>query len=102
MLSGRSDTVVLLTEADTVSVGQVRDGLPHIESDLCGSLVSGCPSLNPHSPSVADTIATTVTLLAEQNRPAPALSSRSRLVAANSPTSWCRKPQRPDGRELRW
>lgn len=67
-LSGQSDTVVLLTDADTVSVGQVRDGLPHIESDLCGSLgvrlSSPQPALTIRSP---DTIATTVALLAEQN-----------------------------------
>ncbi|MBB1261158.1 hypothetical protein H3147_20365, partial [Streptomyces sp. OF8] len=74
-----SDAVVALTDADEITIGQVRDGLPHVETDLTdGNGIRTClpqPVLTRipvHTPSAA-------TLLATRSR------HTSDVVAALSP-----------------
>ncbi|AHI01844.1 hypothetical protein GCM10010174_86810 [Kutzneria viridogrisea] len=79
-ISGMHDTAVLLIDTDTVSIGQVRDGLPHVESDLRGEL-----GVRLAAPQAALTVRTTDTaertaaLLAEQS------PGNAGVIAAISP-----------------
>ncbi|UGY94574.1 hypothetical protein [Streptomyces gobiensis] len=74
-LSETTDALVVLTSASTITMGQVRDGLPHVEADLSGNsgvrmappqpvltvsptpAVSAAPLLAAHSRHTADVVA---------------------------------------------
>ncbi|MBV8932722.1 MAG: hypothetical protein JOZ47_08900 [Kutzneria sp.] len=68
ILSARTDTTVLLTDENTISIGHVRDGLPHVESDLRGTLGVRLSTPQPAlTVRPARAAAETAALLTEQN-----------------------------------